>query len=134
MSFFICHGRAISRLLIVALLAWSLPAGPAAAAVVTTEQALEAGGVEDARERLETLLQREDVRTELAALGVDPVEAEVRIARLTDAEVEAIAGQLEQLPAGEGAIGALIGAAVFIFLVLLITDLLGLTDVYPFVR
>jgi hypothetical protein len=27
-----------------------------------------------------------------------------------------------------------IGAAVFIFIVLLITDLLGLTDVFPFVR
>ena len=65
---------------------------------------------------------------------VDPAEAVQRVAGLSDAEVQRIAGHLDQLPAGQGAIGAVIGAAVLIFLILLVTDLLGLTDVYPFVR
>ena len=134
MGFIIRGSRAIARLLIVALLVSSLPIGPASAALITTEQALTAGSAADLRARLQGLVQRPEVRTELVALGVDPVEAEARIDRLTDAEVAAIAGRLEELPAGEGAVGAIIGAAVFIFIVLLITDLLGLTDFFPFVR
>jgi hypothetical protein len=134
MSCIIRCARPIARLLIVALLAWSLPTGPAGAALITTEQAIAAGSVADTRVRLQGLLQRPEVRAELVALGVEPAEAEARIARLTDAEVAAIAGRLDDLPAGEGAVGAIIGAAVFVFVVLLITDLLGLTDFFPFVR
>ena len=52
----------------------------------------------------------------------------------SDEEVQQIAGRLDELPAGEGFVGVVIGAALIIFLVLLITDLLGLTDVYPFVN
>ena len=70
----------------------------------------------------------------MAALGVDPAEAARRVGGLSDAEVQRIAGELDRLPAGQGAVGAVIGAALLIFIVLLITDLLGLTDVFPFVR
>lgn len=134
MSLILHRSRAIARLLIVAVLLNALPLGAAQAALVSTEQALAAAEPAEARARLMGLLQRDEVRLELEALGVDPAEAEARIARLTDAEIAAVAGRLEELPAGEGALGAVIGAALFIFLVLLITDLLGLTDVFPFVR
>jgi hypothetical protein len=70
----------------------------------------------------------------MAALGVDPNEAAARVAALSDAQVREIAGQIDQLPAGQSAIGAVVGAIVIIFLVLLVTDLLGLTNVFPFVR
>ena len=53
------------------------------------------------------------------------------MAALTDAETATLAGQIENLPAGGDSI---VGALVFIFLVLLVTDILGLTKVYPFTR
>jgi hypothetical protein len=53
---------------------------------------------------------------------------------LSDSEAIAIADQIEQLPAGGSAIGVIIGAALIIFLVLLVTDILGYTDVFPFVN
>ena len=134
MSFIVERSRAIGRLLIFALFVTSLPVGYAQAALVSTEQAIDGAEVADTRARLAALLQRAEVRTELEALGVDADEAAARIARLSDAEVAAVAGRLDQLPAGEGALGAVIGAALVIFFVLLITDLLGLTDVVPFVR
>lgn len=134
MSLILHRSRAIARLLIVAVLLNTLPLGAAQAALVSTEEALAAAEPAEARARLMGLLQRDEVRLELEALGVDPAEAEARIARLTDAEIAAVAGRLKELPAGEGALGAVVGAALFIFLVLLITDLLGLTDVFPFVR
>jgi hypothetical protein len=45
-----------------------------------------------------------------------------------------IAAQIDTLPAGGDAVGSLISAAVFVFVVLLITDLLGLTRVFSFTR
>ncbi len=66
--------------------------------------------------------------------GINPEEAKSRINSLSDAEVTRIAGILDQLPAGGSAVGAVIGAAVFIFVVLLITDLLGLTHVFSFIN
>jgi hypothetical protein len=62
---------------------------------------------------------------------VGPADVKARVAALTDEEVAQLAGQLDRLPAGgEGIIGALL----IVFLVLLITDLLGLTKVFSFTR
>jgi hypothetical protein len=70
----------------------------------------------------------------LVEWGVDAAEAKARVDAMTDAEVVEVAARLDHLPAGGSAVGAVIGAIVLIFLVLLITDLLGLTNVFPFVR
>lgn len=51
---------------------------------------------------------------------------------LTPSQIEQLKTQLDSMPAGEGAIGAIVGAAVFVFIVLLITDLVDATDVYDF--
>ena len=124
----------IARLLILALFLTSLPIHRAGAALVSTEHALEAANADLARERISALLQRAEVRAELIGYGLDPDQAAARVARLSDEEIRAVAGRLDELPAGEGALGAVIGAALFVFVVLLVTDLLGLTDVFPFVR
>jgi hypothetical protein len=89
---------------------------------------------EHERDKVSAFVQRQDVRQQMIALGVDPAEAVARVASLSDPEIRQIAGQIDSLPAGQGVLVALIGAAVFIFVVLLITDLLGLTDVFPFVN
>ncbi len=110
------------------------PVDAARAALVTTEQAIEPAAPIDQRARVTAFLARDDVRQQMAALGVDPVEAANRVAGLSDAEVQKIAGRLDRLPAGGDAIAAVIGAALFIFLVLLITDILGLTHIFPFIN
>jgi hypothetical protein len=87
------------------------------------------------RARLQAFLARTDVADVLEAWGVDPAEAEARVAALTDAEAASVASHLDRLPAAGGSVvGPIIGALVFIFIVLLITDLLGLTDIFPFVK
>jgi hypothetical protein len=87
-----------------------------------------------ARERLRGFLARHHVRDQLAALGIGADEAQARVDTLSDAEVEAIVGKLDGLPAGGDGVAALIGAALIVFLVLLFTDIVGLTDVFPWVR
>jgi len=41
---------------------------------------------------------------------------------------------MDHLPAGGDALGVIVGAGLLIFIILLITDILGLTDVFSFVK
>lgn len=126
--------RHLSLVLAIVIGVVSLPVGTARAALVSTEQAVLSSAPLADRQRVMAFLNREDVVRQLVTLGIDPAEATARVGALSDAELSRIAGELERLPAGQSAIGAVVGAAVLIFLVLLITDILGLTDVFPFVR
>lgn len=107
----------------------------AQAAIVNTDQVIdqmiEIQQTEMEREKLIAFINRADVEKELKTQGVSADEAKERIAHLSDAELQMLAGKIDELPAG-GIIGTLVGAGVFIFVVLLITDLLGFTDVFPF--
>ncbi|WP_036302415.1 PA2779 family protein [Methylotenera sp. L2L1] len=92
------------------------------------EQAFSAAADQD-RARIISALSREDVQVALVARGIDPVQARDRVASLTDEEASTMASQIENSPAG-----GIIGAIVLIFFVLLLTDILGFTKVYPFTR
>lgn len=124
--------RYLSPLLIAALVLGSLPAMavPAGSGLVSTQDALSAEQVRSDRERIHEVLARDDVRDQLVAQGVDPAEVEARVAALSDAEAAQMADQLDQLPAGASVVGALFA----VFVILLVTDILGLTDVFPFTR
>ncbi len=112
----------------------SMPIGVAKAEMVTTDQVIERSHPAEDRTRAMDFMLREDVQQQLTTLGVDPEEAARRVASLSDEEIQAIAGRLDELPAGQNGVGAVVGAILIIFLVLLITDLLGYTDIFPFVK
>ncbi|MDQ6997895.1 MAG: PA2779 family protein [Mariprofundus sp.] len=103
----------------------------AQAAIVTTDQVIAMQDTNADRERVIAFLDRADVQQELVKQGVSPDEAKARVAHLNDEELAMLSGNIDELPAG-GFVGALIGAGLFVFVVLLITDLLGFTDVFPF--
>jgi hypothetical protein len=117
--------RIVASFLILCLGAMSAPV-PALAGIVGTDAVL--AGAE--RERLAGLLERGEVQARLQALGVDPADARARVEALTDAEAAQLAAQMDQLPAG----GDVRGASVLIFLVLLFTDVMGYTKIFPFTR
>jgi hypothetical protein len=104
------------------------------AALVGTSQILDQGYQEVNRDRLRAFLDRAEVRAQLEGLGVDRDLARARIDGLTNEEVAQLVDRLEQLPAGGSAVGAIVGAALLVFLILLLTDILGFTDVFPFVK
>jgi len=126
--------KPISILLIISMLMLSFPYKSAFAGMIETETVLDMAQGQEARNYLNQLLAREDVRTALIAQGIDPLEARTRVDSLSDAEVVSLADQVEQLPAGGNAVGAIVGAVLVVFLVLLITDILGYTDVFTFVK
>lgn len=122
--------RMTSRLLIASVLSLALPLQSAHAGIVGTDKIAASAQSQDARDRIRTFLDREDVRKGFQARGVDVQTAKTRVDALTDDEVKEIAGKLDTLPAG----GDIIGLLFTIFLVLLVTDILGLTKVYSFTR
>lgn len=104
---------------------------PVQAVTISTEEALQLSAPALAgREVLTDLLARADVQAELARLGVDPAVAAERVASLSDAEVASLHQRMDEVAAG----GSVVGAIVFIFVLLLVTDILGLTKVFPFTR
>ena len=66
--------------------------------------------------------------------GIDPREAVARIDSLSAAEAIAVADKLDQLPAGSGAIEVFLIVSLIVFIILLITDIMGYTDIFPFVK
>jgi hypothetical protein len=102
--------------------------------MIGTETAVHIARSHEARQFLKGVLAREEVRKVLASQGIDRKEAEARVDALSDAEAVRLAKRVEELPAGGDALGAIIFAGLFIFLVLLVTDILGYTDVFPFVK
>lgn len=123
----------LNPLLILSLMMGTLPMAVQAqpSQLVSTQSALDAVQVSAERERINDLLARSDVREQLINYGVELNEVEARVAALSDQEVLQMADQLDNMPAGANAV---IGALLTVFIVLLVTDLLGLTNVFPFTR
>ena len=120
--------RSISLALIVSMVGMGLPLSAQAGMVPTPTVA-----AQPAKERIMALIERSEVRAQLQSFGVNPADAKARVAALTDEEAAQLAARFDSLAAG-GDGGAIIGAAVLIFLVLLLTDILGFTHVFPFTK
>lgn len=106
---------------------------PAHASLVGTGAILTEARADTDRAGLLALLDRDEVRAELVRLGVDPAEARQRVERMTDAEIAELRAHLDELPAGAGP-GTLVHAALVVFIVFVVTDMLGATDIFPFIR
>jgi len=83
------------------------------------------------RDQINRLLERGDVQSRLEAHGVKASDVKARVAAMTDGEVAQLATRIDSLPAGGESI---IGAIVLVFLILLITDILGFTKIFPFTK
>jgi len=120
--------RYISLLLTASIL--SLNLGTSQAAMVSNQQIIYAAEQTDARQSLLQTLKREQVQQQLLSLGVSPADVEARVQHMSHAEITQLNQQIDQLPAGSG----VLGAVVFIFVVFVVTDVIGATDIFPFIH
>ncbi|HEX5514444.1 MAG TPA: PA2779 family protein [Gammaproteobacteria bacterium] len=111
-------------------LSFSLMLPSAQAAMIGTHALVQQEQLEQQRHELKQFLARDGIRDQLIAWGVNPDDARTRVDSLSAQEVAQMSERMQELPAG----GDVLGAVVFIFLVLLVTDILGFTDIFPFVR
>lgn len=123
-----------SKLVLSFLLGVSLFTQVLSAQIVSTETVLGQPAMISPKEKLVNIISREDVAKRFQEMGVDSKVIESRIASMTDEEASTIAHKIDALPAGADAGGAIVGAVVLIFLVLLITDIIGVTKVFDFTK
>ena len=102
----------------------------AQAGIVSSTESMAPAAATDARAKVAAILAREDVRAGLAERGLSAEQAQARVQAMSDEEVASLAGRIDQAPAG----GDILGVLFTVFIILLITDILGLTKVYPFTR
>ena len=107
---------------------------PAQAALVGTADILQQQDRDLAREKVSQFMGRQEVAQQLQAWGVSPAEAEARVAALTDEEISLLADRIEQMPAGGDAVGFAIALAIVTFVVLVILDVFGVTDIFTFIK
>jgi hypothetical protein len=126
----------IRRVLAIALslsLVFGGMAQAAPAALIGTADAaaaLKAGAQSAVQLRLQAALDRTDLAAALQARGVSLDQLRERVAALTDAEAAELVAQIDAAPAGADVLGVLFT----VFIILLVTDILGLTKVFPFTR
>ena len=101
------------------------------AAIISTEQVVSSAAAQQNRAKITATFDRADVQAEMQKMGITPDEAKARVAALTDAETASIAHRVDAIPAGGDGI---VGGLIFIFVLLLVTDIIGLTKVFPFTR
>jgi hypothetical protein len=117
--------------LVAASVAFCGVAQTAQAGLIGTEQVTKSTPRSGDRARLLAELDRPQVVAELEKHGVTRKDAVARVKALTDEEARMVAGAMDRAPAGGNSV---IGAIVLIFLVLLLTDILGFTKIFPFTR
>ena len=107
-----------------------LPIGPAQAAMIGNAQIVNEVQAELNRGEILRMLDREAAQQQLKALGVSPDMVKERVAQMTDAEVAQLNQHLADLPAG----GDIWGVLLLLLIVFIITDVIGATDIFPFIK
>ena len=116
--------------LLSAMLAF-MPILPAQAAMIGTGEIVNPAQTGMADERLQQFLDREATHQQLLEWGVSADWVETRLNSLTDAELARIHQEIDSLDAGGNSI---LGILLVIFIVFVITDVIGATDIFPFIH
>jgi len=102
----------------------------ARAEIVGTDSVIARYGENADRAFLLSQLQTDEIRGKLIEMGVDPAEAQARLAALTDQEIRSMLAQFDEQNAG----GDILGTLLTLFVILLVTDFLCLTKIFKFTR
>ncbi len=126
--------KPMSMYLAVIMFLIAAPVQSVPAAMIDTETMMDSARGREAREYLHQLMARKEIQAAIAAQGIDADEAWARINSLSDDEIIRIADQIDQLPAGGGLTEFLLIIILVGFIVLVILDLTGVTDVFTFIK
>ncbi len=104
--------------------------GVAQAGMIATDDVAQSELAAADRAMLLDAVDRADVRNQLTALGISPDEATDRINAMSNAELAQVMDQFNDMPAGESAVGFVVGIVLIVLIVFLVTDAFEVTDVY----
>lgn len=115
--------RPVALLLAVAMTVLTMLPAPVFAAMVTTDRIVEETASARSmaeREEILDLLSRDEVRAKLQDMGVDPDEAAARVQSMSDAELAALDGPINQLAAGQGRNDSLVVVLLLVIILVLL--------------
>ena len=116
--------RSIVMLLVLSMSLLGLPA-VGIAAPIGTDTLIQLDQRDELLSSIQAELARDEVRAEFLARGVSPAEVDARVAALSTEELRQLKLQIDELPAG-----GLLAVIGVVFIVLLILDLTGVTNVF----
>ena len=99
------------------------------AAVFSSEHVMAKQQFNFNKQQVLSFVDSAEVQNKLIELGVSPADAKQRIANMTAEELNALNTQMNDMPAG-----GVVGAIVTVLAIIALLDLLGVTDVYPFIN
>ena len=120
--------KCISAFLTVAMMTLSMT--NVQAALVSNQHVVNQIQINNARSAILQTVNRSDVKQRLLDMGVKPADIESRVNMMTAEEIAQLNQQIDELPAG----GDVLGVILIIFIVFVITDVIGATDIFPFIR
>lgn len=100
------------------------------AAMIGTGEVLTEQQQQVDRQQLLSMLDDQQVKDKLLAMGVERDQVENRINNLTSSELAQFNQQLSEAPAGAGVVGVI----VLFLVIFIITDMLCATDIFSFVK
>ncbi|MDP2536056.1 PA2779 family protein [Alteromonas stellipolaris] len=119
----------MSKLLVGAAAAIVVTTGTVQAEAVSSYNVMQAQAHAFNKQQLLEMVNRADVQEKLVSLGVSQGDAVSRINGMTNSEIAQLNNQLNDAPAG-----GVVGAVMTVLAIIAILDLVGVTDVYPFIR
>ena len=131
MNLYFSLKRFITLFVALSFFGIQLAGSVAQASMVGTETILQSQQVQADRSGLAVLFDREDVRAQLVDMGVDVEVAKLRVSQLTESELASLNQHMADLPAGSEAV---LGILLTIFIIFVITDVIGATDIFPFIH
>ena len=116
--------RSIVMLLVLSMSLLGLPA-VGIAAPIGTDTLIQLDQRDELLSSIQAELARDEVRAEFLARGVSPKEVDARVAALSTEELRQLKLQIDELPAG-----GLLAVIGVVFVVLLILELVGVTNIF----
>lgn len=126
--------KTIAMVVLVMFCYLSAVVAPLQAALVGTADIFAEQENDLAREKVQRFLERQDVLAHLQSMGVNPEEAKARVDTMTAEEINLMAAKIDQIPAGGDGTGFLLATLLIVIVVLIFTDIFGVTDVFTFIK
>ena len=95
------------------------------AAPIGTDTLIQLDQRDELLSSIQAELARDEVRAEFLQRGVSPAEVDARVAALSTEELRQLKLQIDELPAG-----GLLAAIGVVFIVLLILEMVGVTNIF----
>lgn len=95
--------------------------------MLSTEQLVQKVNLDEQRSAVVAFLSRGDVQAQLEARGVDFTSAQQRVGNLSALELASLSAQIDELPAGQGALETIL----FLLVIFMLLDIAGVTDIFP---